>query len=274
MPLDSLRHFFWWFSSVVWLTANRLKFLRIFFIFLTNINNDVVWIVSTPPFISKSYSPFIDHLVTVPSAPTSNGIIVTFMFHMFLKFFSKLQIFIFLLAFFQFYPIISQNDKVHCSAGFLSFVDYHYAWSSGQNLVIRLYLQIPESFVFLIFQDRCWIVHIPFVRMVTLNFLHYSQWITFPTQSCQVLSFFTLHLIFCNVLSILALMKSIFMALFCATIWKDWVSLLRFPILCYFHDVSGEISFFFSLETSIQSFFPPFFFNCYFRALHTCVVWI
>ena len=35
-----------------------------------------------------------------------------------------------------------------------------------------------------IFWDRCWVLHIPFVGMVELKSLHISQWITFPTQSC------------------------------------------------------------------------------------------
>ena len=43
----------------------------------------IVWIVSTCPFISKSSSPIIHPLVTVPSAPITIGIIVTFMFHWF-----------------------------------------------------------------------------------------------------------------------------------------------------------------------------------------------
>ena len=35
---------------------------------LLDLNNAVVWMVSTP-FISKSSSPFINHLVTIPRAP-------------------------------------------------------------------------------------------------------------------------------------------------------------------------------------------------------------
>ena len=84
-----------------------------------------------------------------------------------------------------------------------------------------------------------------------LNFLHISQWITLPTQSCLVLYYFcanllhslilrlmvsslsphSLHLLFYWVLSILALIWLVLMALFCTAIRRDSVSLLKFPFL-------------------------------------------
>ena len=50
---------------------------------LAVMNNAVVWMVSTRPPTSKSSRPFNNPLVTVPKAPITNGIIVTFMFHSF-----------------------------------------------------------------------------------------------------------------------------------------------------------------------------------------------
>ena len=41
---------------------------------LADVNNGVVWIVSTRPLISESSRPFINSLVTVPSAPTTIGV--------------------------------------------------------------------------------------------------------------------------------------------------------------------------------------------------------
>ena len=84
-----------------------------------------------------------------------------------------------------------------------------------------------------------------------LNFFHISQWITLPTKSCLVLytlcanllhslimwlivsslSPHSLHLLFCWVLSILALIWFVLMALSCAAIRRDSGSLLRFPFL-------------------------------------------
>ena len=50
---------------------------------LAVLNNVVVWMVSTLLPTSKSSSPFSNPLVTVPNAPVTIGIIVTFMFHNF-----------------------------------------------------------------------------------------------------------------------------------------------------------------------------------------------
>ena len=71
--------------------------------FLSNLavlNNSVVWMVSTRPPI-KSSSPFNDPLVTVTKAPITIGIIVTFMFHSFFQFPSKVEVLILLFPFFQ-----------------------------------------------------------------------------------------------------------------------------------------------------------------------------
>ena len=96
-------------------------------------NNAVVWIVSTRPQIFKSSRPFNNPLVTVPKAPITIGIIVTFMFHNFFQFSSKVKVLISLFIFFQFYSGVSRDSKVDNSADFLSFVDYYKVWSSGPD---------------------------------------------------------------------------------------------------------------------------------------------
>ena len=50
---------------------------------LTDLNNAVVWMVSTHPYITQSPSPCISPLVTVPRAPVKIGSTVNFMFHSF-----------------------------------------------------------------------------------------------------------------------------------------------------------------------------------------------
>ena len=52
---------------------------------LTVLNNAVVLMVSTPPPISNSSSPFSNPFVTVPNAPIIIDIIVPCMFHSFLS---------------------------------------------------------------------------------------------------------------------------------------------------------------------------------------------
>ena len=58
---------------------------RTLFSILADFNNAAVGTVSTCPVISKSSSPCIKSLVTVPRTPITIGIIVTFLFHSFFK---------------------------------------------------------------------------------------------------------------------------------------------------------------------------------------------
>ena len=84
---------------------------------------------------------------------------------------SKVQVLIPLFTFFQFYSVVCRDSKVHNSESSLFFVDYYKIWLSGPDLVICLYLKIPEEFVHLIVLDRFWVVHIPCVRIIKLQFL-------------------------------------------------------------------------------------------------------
>ena len=61
--------------------------------------------------------------------------------------------------------MIRWNCKVHNSVSFLFFFFHNQAWSSGRDKLIRLYVKI------LILQDRFWVVHIQFIRMIKLPFL-------------------------------------------------------------------------------------------------------
>ena len=88
---------------------------------LSVFNNAVVWMVSTRPPISKSSRPFNNPLVTVPKAPITIGIIVTFMFHSFFQFSSKVEVLISLFTLFQFYSVVSRDSKVDNFADFLFF---------------------------------------------------------------------------------------------------------------------------------------------------------
>ena len=52
---------------------------------LADLNNSVVWIVSTRALISYTSSPFTKPLVTVPSTPITVGIAITFILHSFFR---------------------------------------------------------------------------------------------------------------------------------------------------------------------------------------------
>ena len=85
------------------------------------LNNEVVSMVSSRPLISKSSSSLNNPLVTVPKAPITIGIIVTFMFHNFFQFPSNIEVRILLFTFFQFYSVVSWDSKVHNIENSLSF---------------------------------------------------------------------------------------------------------------------------------------------------------
>ena len=64
-----------------WSLSNSMspQIFRTLLSILTDLNNAVVWMVSTHPLIFQSFSP----LGIVPRAPIRNGISITFMFHSF-----------------------------------------------------------------------------------------------------------------------------------------------------------------------------------------------
>ena len=113
----------------------------------------VVWMVSTRLPISNSSSLFGNPLVTVPNAPITIGIIVTYIFHSFFRFPSKVDVLILLFTFFQLYFVVSWDSKVNyfTSSLFFFFVDYYYVRSSGCDGVICLYIKIPSEFMRVIF---------------------------------------------------------------------------------------------------------------------------
>ena len=100
---------------------------------LGDLNNLVVWMISTCPLISKSSSPFNNPSVTVLITPITISISVTFMFHSFFQFFSKFQVRVLLFTFFHFYSFVIRDCKVH---KFSFFVYYYKFWSSGRDSVI------------------------------------------------------------------------------------------------------------------------------------------
>ena len=134
--------------------------------------------------------------------------------------------------------------------------------------MVCLYLMIPENLEHLILQDKLQVVHIPYVCMISIpctipsgsssqashvfsctifwtNLLHsLIIWLIVSSLSPH-----NLHLLFYYIWSIFALTEFILMALFCATIQRDSLSLLRFPFLL----VSCLL-----LEISLQLFFFPF----------------
>ena len=81
-----------------------------------------------------------------------------------------------------------------------------------------------------------------------------------------------LHLLFCCILSILTLIWLVLIALFCAAIRSDSISLWRFPFLSHVQVFSCEMSLINRLKHSQSCFFFPFLFFSYCRSVGLRVV--
>ena len=142
---------------------------------LSDLNNAVVWIVSTHLLISKSSSPCTNLLVTVPRAPSRIGITVTFMFHSFFKKFpSKVEVLILLFTFFQFYSVVNRDSRVYNLASSLFCC---------LSLGLVVWLRLGDPFVsqnpmsYSQWKDS----RLRIYRLLVwsnFNFLHNSKWIT------------------------------------------------------------------------------------------------
>ena len=89
---------------------------------LAVLNNVVVWMVSTRPPTSKSSSLFNNLLETVPKAPITTGIIVTFMFHIFSNSLAKSRYLYFFSLYFRFILWSAGDSKVDYFASSLFFI--------------------------------------------------------------------------------------------------------------------------------------------------------
>ena len=154
---------------------------------LAVLNNVVVWMVSTRPPTSKSSNPFSNPLVTVPNAPITIGIIVTCMFHSFFSIPSKVEVLILLFTFFQFYSVVSRDSKVDYFASSLFLL---IIIKSGLLTGIRwsvCMLKSHRSLCVAFSRTGAGLCIYHLLVWSNLNFLHISQWITLPTQSCLAL---------------------------------------------------------------------------------------
>ena len=106
----------------------------------------------------------------------------------------KFQIFIYLFAFLQFYPVVNQNGKVHYSTD-----PFFCCWLS-LGLIVRDLRSVCISKSQRILCISCsrtdfsLCIYNLFVWS-NLNFLNNSQWITLPTLSCQDLYSFCVYLL-------------------------------------------------------------------------------
>ena len=113
---------------------------------LVNLNNAVVWTVSTCPLISRFSCPFTKPLGIISEC--ANYIVFSSLARSrYLSLFSHLLLF--------------------CGPPAGS----HLLFILSLGLIVCLYIKIPENFMRLILQEEFWVVHIPLVLMVKFRFL-------------------------------------------------------------------------------------------------------
>ena len=100
---------------------------------LANLNNAVIWLVSTRPVISKSSSPCTNRKVTVPRAPIKVGITVTFMFHRFPKQGPSTYSSFHVLSSLFSGPLWQQSPQFYKVSFYVLVVDYYKVWSFGRD---------------------------------------------------------------------------------------------------------------------------------------------
>ena len=177
-------NFSWWFFPGVCVTANLLKYPRLFSIFWPF---SVIWIVSTRPITSKSSRPFNIHLVIVPKAPITIGTTVTFMFHTFFNSLARSRYLSFFPHSFSFILWSAGTAKstilqflffllIIIRSGLLAEIKWSVCMSKSHRSLWVSFSMTGAGFC---------IYH--FLVWSNLNFLHISQWITLPTQLCLVL---------------------------------------------------------------------------------------
>ena len=129
---------------------------------MADLSHVIVWMLSTRPLIYQSTSPFNNPWVTVPRTPICS-----------IFFFNLLATSDVLLPFFHFLSILLCGQPEQQNPQFYKFVFFVYSkfWSSGRDLVIRLFDKILLEFMRLILQDRFCVVHIRFVRIVHFKFI-------------------------------------------------------------------------------------------------------
>ena len=162
---------------------------------LAVLNNVVVWIVSTHPPTSKSSSSFSNPLVTVPKAPITIGIIVTSMFHSFFNSLERSRYLSFFSHSFSFILWSTGTTKsiilqvlffllIIIRSGLLVEIRWSVCMSKSHRSLCVLFSRTGAGLC--VYHLFVW---------SNSNFLHISQWITLPTQSCLVLYSFCANLL-------------------------------------------------------------------------------
>ena len=145
--------------------------------------------------ISKSSSPHTNSLMIVPRAPITISVTTSFMFHNFFNSQARSRYLSFFLLSFNFTLWSARTAKSTIQQVFISLL---IITRFGCLVEIRwsIYISKSQSSLCISFSKKnswLWIYHL-FIWS-NFNFLHNSQWINLPTQSCLVLYSFCANLL-------------------------------------------------------------------------------
>ena len=153
---------------------------------MTDLNNAVVWMVSTRRLISNSARPCTNPLLTVPSDTITTGIIVTFIFQIFFNSLARSRYLSFFSLSFNFTQLWTGTAKstirqvlfsfFSCWSSYLAEIRWSVCISKSQKSLCISLSRIDSGLC--IYQSLEW---------SNFNFLHNSHWIILSTQSCLVL---------------------------------------------------------------------------------------
>ena len=172
-----------------WSDSKSPQMSRTLLSILADLNNVVVWMVSTCPLISKSPSPFINPLVTVLRPPIIISLNVTQTFHGFFNSVARSRYLSFFSLFFDFtrWSADTAKSTIRCVLFFFLFFFLLIIKSSGRLAEIKWSVCVSKSqrsvcVSFFRGDSGLCIYHL----LLWSNFNFFALF-TLPTQSCQVL---------------------------------------------------------------------------------------
>ena len=155
----------------------------------------VVCIVSTRQPTSKSSRPFNNPLFIVPNAPITIGTIVTFMFHNFFNSLARSSTYpSFHFPSDLFCDPLGQQSRQFCKCSFFLLIIIRSGLLAGIRRSVCM-LKSHRSLCVSFSKTDAGLCIYYLLLWSNLSFLHISQWITLPTQSCLALYSFCANLL-------------------------------------------------------------------------------
>ena len=148
-------------------------------------------------YICYQHSMYVSHMAIFvymamkQNLPTTISITITLIIVSFFSSLARSKNLSIFFTLFCYYFVVHWNDKIHeTSSSFFFIITSTISISSDLDVVIRLFLKVPENFICLILLNGFSLVHIPFGRMVKFYSLaqfpvdHFSHPVLLYTLFC------------------------------------------------------------------------------------------